>query len=318
MTDYQALEAQWFPNENWSAAVTGNWGDTTKWSSSSAPTSTLGATFNTGSATPYIVTLTGVSSAQTLTVGDNVTIQKAGNNLTIGNAINIAGTPTQSAKLTLAGSGVATAGSLNIAYGQLDITDNKVVINYGVGNPSPAGSIGAYIASGYNGGTWSGVGIVSSKVASVNTTLGNTHAYAIGYADASDPAVAVDHFTPGTVVIEPAIVGDANLDGVVNFADFQLLAANFNQPNTSWDEGNFNYGASTNFTDFQLLAANFNDSTSLDAADFDAMNGFAKGFGDTLVANADGIGFTIVPEPVAGSFLLLVGAGTLARRRQKI
>jgi hypothetical protein len=126
----------------------------------------------------------------------------------------------------------------------------------------------------------------------------------------------VDHFTPGTVVIEPAIVGDTNLDGVVNFSDFQLLAASFNQPNTSWDQGNFNYGAKTNFTDFQLLAANFNDSTSLDNAEFDAMNQFAKGFGDSLIPNANGIGFTVVPEPLAGPLLVFWGARMMMRRRR--
>jgi hypothetical protein len=213
--------------------------------------------------------------------------------------------------------GASTISSLSVTgSASLDITDNPVIINYGVGNPTPVGSIGTDIARGFNGGAWNGTGSVSTRVASVNAALGNPHAYAIGYADASDAAVAADGFTPGTVVIEPAIVGDANLDGKVNFSDFQLLAASFNQPNTSWDQGDFNYAAKTNFTDFQLLAANFNDSTSLDAAEFDAMNQFAKGFGDSLVANVDGIGFTIVPEPASASLLVMFGAAIMMRRRR--
>jgi hypothetical protein len=202
--------------------------------------------------------------------------------------------------------------------GTLDITDNAFVINYGTNNSSPVATIAGYIASGYNGGSWNGVGIDSSKVASVNALLGNTHAYAVAYADASDPAVAADHLTPGTVVIEPAIVGDANLDGKVNFADFQLLSASFNQPNTSWDQGNFNYGAKTNFADFQLLAANFNDSTTLDNAEFDAMNQLALSHGETLVANPDGDGFSFVsvPEPASVGMMGFAAVGLLARKRR--
>ena len=105
----------------------------------------------------------------------------------------------------------------------------------------------------------------------MNSSLGST-IYVIGYADASDPAVA-GRFTPGTVVIEPAIVGDANLDGKVNFSDFLLLSSSFNQPNTAWDQGNFNFDSKTNFSDFLLLAADFNDSTPLDGAERDRGSG---------------------------------------------
>jgi hypothetical protein len=65
-----------------------------------------------------------------------------------------------------------------------------------------------------------------------------------------------------------------------------------------------------------LRARHFNDSISLDAAEFDAINDFAKGFGDTLVPNADGVGFTIVPEPSMGVVLLIGGLGMLGRRRR--
>jgi hypothetical protein len=225
--------------------------------------------------------------------------------LNVNGALNITSASGHNGLLKLTGGGVSTFGSLSITNGQLDITDNKVVINYGVGNASPQTTIRSYIAGGYNGDTWNGVGIISSKVASVNAAHNNPHLYAVAYADAGDAAVRNDGFASGTVVIEPAIVGDANLDGKVNFTDFQLFSANFNGINTSWDQGNFNYGPKTNFTDFQLLAANFNDSTSLDNADFNAMNQFAQSQGYTMTANPDGSGFTMtqVPEPAAVTIL---------------
>jgi hypothetical protein len=95
-----------------------------------------------------------------------------------------------------------------------------------------------------------------------------------------------------------------------------LLSASFNQPNTSWDQGNFNYGASTNFADFQLLAANFNDSTSLDAADFDSMNALALSNGESLVANVAGDGFSFVAVPEPGVMGMVLGMGLLGMRRR--
>jgi len=252
-----------------------------------------------------------VSNNGRLTIFDHVT------------AANVTGTGSTTlmsgSRLTLAqgGANVATQNSVTLnGSAVLDINDNMLVLSDG-GNPAAAtATYGGYISNGYNGATFTGPGIISSKVASVNAAKSNTHLYAIGYADASDPAVAADHFASGTFVIKPAIVGDANLDGVVNFTDFQLLAASFNGVNTSWDQGDFNYAGKTNFTDFQLLAANFNDSTTLDSAEFNAMNQFAETTGHTLIANPDGNGFTVVPEP-ASLGMLGVAALVLARRKRR-
>jgi len=292
---------------SWASPTSGNWSLVSNWATPTVPGSSTAVTFSTGSTTPYAVNLTANAAASSLSVqGDKVTLQKAGFNLNVSGAVNITSAGGHNGLLKLTGGGVSTFGSLSITSGQLDITDNKVVINYGVGNPSPQAAIKNYIAGGYNGDAWNGVGIVSSKVASVNASHNNPHLYAVAYADAGDAAVKNDGFAPGTVVIEPAIVGDANLDGKVNFTDFQLFSASYNVTNTSWDQGNFVYGAKTNFTDFQLLSSNFNDSTSLDAADFNAMNQFALSQGYTLTANPDGDGFSVtqVPEPAALSILL--------------
>jgi hypothetical protein len=298
-------------------------GTTTGWTGGTLTiTGTNGFSVGAGGALGSSLTLSTGRTLNVLNVLNNTgALTLSGGSATVG-SITGNGTTTIGSGSTLQiapHSPASSQSALNISgTGAMDITDNTMTINYGTNNPSPVSTIGGYIATGYNGGGWNGPGIVSSEVAAVNAAMGNSHLYAVGYADASDLAVAADHFTPGTVVIEPAIVGDANLDGVVNFSDFQLLAASFNQSNTSWDQGNFDYGAKTNFTDFQLLAANFNDSTSLDNAEFDAMNALALSHGQTLVANPDGDGFSFVsvPEPGVVGILGIASFGLLVRRKR--
>jgi hypothetical protein len=52
--------------------------------------------------------------------------------------------------------------------------------------------------------------------------------------------------------------GDANQDGIVNIADFAIVAANFNTEGKSWEHGDFNGDEEVNIADFAALAANFN------------------------------------------------------------
>ena len=140
----------------------------------------------------------------------------------------------------------------------MDVSDNTFDVSYGTG-ADPASSIAASLKTGYSSAAWNGLGIDSSTVANVNAAHSNSHLFAVAYADLgrSGGGERTNFPATNTVVVKLQLVGDANMDGVVNFTDFQLFAANFNGSNTSWDQGNFNYGATTNFTDFQLLAANF-------------------------------------------------------------
>jgi len=206
---------------------------------------------------------------------------------------------------------------------QLDITDNPVVLT-GLASAAAANSQygwAGYIGTGYAGAAFTGKGIMSSQVAAKNAAHTNTHLFAVAYAWTGD-TVMVNAKVPGTTntygatygtaafVIQPALVGDANMDGVVNYTDFQIFSANVNTLNTNWDQANFNDGPKTAYIDFQLLSANLNSSTSLDNAQFTSMENYALANGQTMTPNADGIGFTLsnVPEPAS---LTLIG-GTMA------
>jgi hypothetical protein len=197
-----------------------------------------------------------------------------------------------------------TVGALNIdGTSQLDITNNHLIVDYGTG-PDPIASIAAMVASGYNGGKWNGAGIISS------TAAANPH-YGIGYADSADPGNPAA-LSSGTIEIAYTLLGDANLDGIVNGIDFGILAANFNKGVTGWDKGDFNYDNVVNGIDFGELAANFNKgatgaSVGLPAYDDPAILAFASANG--LLAD--------VPEPATVGLFLMASAGILARRRKR-
>jgi autotransporter-associated beta strand protein len=202
--------------------------------------------------------------------------------------------------------GLAQVSSLSISgNGTLDITNNHMFIDYGSG-PDPITSIAAYIKSGYNGGAWNGPGIISSTA----QTPTNGLLYGVGYADGADGVVA--GLSSGQIEVMYTLLGDANLDGLVNGSDFNILAANFNQSVTGWDQGDFNYDGLVNGADFLDLAANFNQGVSgaPSAGDVAALDAFAA---------ADGLPvptFANVPEPMSSGMIVMAGLVVLCRRRR--
>ena len=54
----------------------------------------------------------------------------------------------------------------------------------------------------------------------------------------------------------PFIAGDANRDGAVDFADFQVLSSSFGQQG-DWSAGDFDLDGTVGFSDFLLMADNF-------------------------------------------------------------
>ncbi len=196
-----------------------------------------------------------------------------------------------------AGSGASTLASLVISAGStLDINNNRLIIDYGRG-PDPIASIATWITSGYAAGAWNGPGIISSAAQS------NSFSYGIGFADSADLGNPAG-LASGTIEIKYTLLGDANLDGKVNGADFAILAANFNKSvsgASGWDQGDFN-GA-----DFAFLAANFNKGASQSAADLAVLESFAQTNGLSAA----------VPEPSTFVVLALSAASLTPRRRPR-
>ena len=141
-------------------------------------------------------------------------------------------------------------------FAQLDVTDDGLAIRPLMGDPDPYARVRFLIQSGYAGGAWNGEGIASS-VAAVRTDAG------VGYARVADLAGLVSFMgqvvDADDVVLRYTLYGDANLNGIVNIADFAALASHFNLAG-DWVDGDFNFDGTIGIADFSRLAANFNRS----------------------------------------------------------
>jgi hypothetical protein len=117
------------------------------------------------------------------------------------------------------------------------------------------------LIAGRNGGAWNGVslsGAVSSSLAA-STPFGDCVGYGLG-SQIGIPSIGSFSIGAGDTLLRYTRDGDVNLDGTVNLADFDRLAAAFGQSNKIWIDGDSNYDGVVNLSDFNALAANFGQS----------------------------------------------------------
>jgi hypothetical protein len=225
------------------------------------------------------------------------TYQFNGGSLSVG-SVNLTDTGTGRLLFGAGPDRVARAGGIAIAHnGYVDLSRGALLVDYG--GASPISSLRSYIVSGYNGGSWNGVNGIRSSYAAANA------GYAVGYAEASAifgvfPATFRGESVDNTSVIVATVrTGDANLDGKIDLADFNRLAATFGT-GTLWTQGDFNYDGMTNLSDFNLLAGNF----GLSAA------------GPQVTPRDWANLAAAIPEPAAMS-VPFAAVAVLARRRRK-
>jgi autotransporter-associated beta strand protein len=235
---------------------------------------------------------------------------------------------------------VAIGGSTNSPNGTIDVASGGFVASKSAGN-----SLSTLLAW-HDAGMNTGKGLVSSWV------LSNPN-YGLAVVDNADLGLESFHgrgVTTDSLLVAPALLGDANLDSMVNFVDLVTLAENYGASNSTWAVGDFNADRVVNFVDLALieslygewkedfaaawaiargldaLPGDFNTDGSVDAADYTVWrdNGWALeqyaewktlfGITQTVAAATDA---PAVPEPCAALLIALATPAIWRRVRRR-
>lgn len=164
----------------------------------------------------------------------------------------------------------------------IDVGTSSVTIPYSQVDPLQA--VQALLGSAYHNGAWDGSGITSSA-ARANPQYG-----------------IADTDSGSSILLNYALIGDANQDGQVSFPDFVTLARNYRKIGADWNMGDFDYDGKVDFNDVVLLARNFGHQRPgwpnlLVNGDFSQGNsGFASGYTNSTDLGPEG-NFTIGTNP---------------------
>lgn len=238
-------------------------------------TVTIGGVTNDGTALIINTANLGrVSGAGTMNVGFTLLGTQLGNvtvthlRQTTVNLFNGSTITTATGGGTLGTSRVTNFNTINTGTGAFagrwNLSNHDLVVDYAVS--SPFGSVLALVQQGFAGGAWTGNGLTSSAAQAAASTSDKT-GLAIVEAGELFPSFPRDFsgqsIDSTTVLVKYTLLGDTNLDSIVNITDFAALAANFNTGGR-WNRGDFNYDSQINIADFALLASNFNKSLPID------------------------------------------------------
>ena len=166
-----------------------------------------------------------------------------------------AATISGNAKVVFAGANCVVLKDLAIG-GKVDVATGNLVVDYD--GWSPLVVFRPMLASGCAGGLWNGPGIASSAAAADPDDL-----TAVGIVDNADPKVggkttfAGETVDATSVLVKYTYWGDANLDGVVDANDYDVIDKNFlftpDPDNMGWWTGDFNYDDVIDANDYDLI-----------------------------------------------------------------
>ncbi|MGD0655004.1 MAG: PEP-CTERM sorting domain-containing protein [Thermoguttaceae bacterium] len=208
---------------------------------------------------------------------------------------------------------------INIASDSaLDITDVAPVAgHYVISGTTDYNTIFGYVVTGYNSGSWNGLGGIYSDLAAadpakLSLAVISGDDYRTLYPGATFHG---NNVSTSAALVHYTYLGDANLDGNVDGSDLTLLLNSFiYQTNhsalptggNSWLNGNFNYDANIDGSDLTLLLNQFIYQTN-----------HGGSFIPTLPTHMSAGGTDLAPVPEPSTLvLLLVGLASLVSLRK--
>jgi hypothetical protein len=225
-----------------------------------------------------------------------------------GGIVQIAHSGSKSAGLSILNS-LTLAASPNLS---LDLTNNDMIVHSG-----SLSTIVTELKAGLNRGAgyWNGGGGIVSSAAAADTRFLTTLGYNVGGA-AFNPAAGSPfdgvNTTSTDVLVRYTYYGDADLNGLVNGADYALIDTSFGIESSShvavtgWSHGDFNYDGVVDGTDYSLIDNTRNQLT-------------ASGLSSTPLALFGSLASTsAVPEPTTLGLLGIGAMGLLGRRRRMV
>jgi hypothetical protein len=141
--------------------------------------------------------------------------------------------------------------------GQIDLRSEHFVgqdADIGTWDGTKYNGVMGWLETGYNGGTWDGVGMMTGTATS-KTGLGIAPANKVGLDGGTFGGISV---AGDDLLVGYTLMGDADLDGDVDFADLVKVAQNYGQTGGKyWYEGNFDYDGDVDFADLVRVAQNY-------------------------------------------------------------
>jgi hypothetical protein len=274
------------------ATVNLNWGAGTIENTSGSNLTISGVPINLTGAGSHTFNVTG---AQTTSLASTTTLAGTG-------TLAKTGTGRLESASTATGNRTLKADTISISGGQIDLQNNKAIAV----TAGQLATINGYAATGRNGGSWDGNGLMTSR-SDADTLLTGI---AVAENSASVIGAVKNTFGDQTglsgdeTLIMYTYVGDQNLDGTINGDDFAAIDAGFSASGTLYQQGDFNYSGNIDADDYWLIDRNYTKVASFPLAPGAPVEGAAVA------------GVTAVPEPAAGA-LLALACGTLLRRRRR-
>ncbi|MBC8107588.1 MAG: hypothetical protein H7Z14_13435, partial [Anaerolineae bacterium] len=197
--------------------------------------------------------LNGAVTGGSLQLRGGVTIINA--NVDVAN-LTVMGASITSVNETPGGDRIVRTGGLTVD-GLLNLANNDMIAT-----ASSYNAVTGLIASGRNGGAWTGPhGITSSSAAAAspkNKTLGTLTGAEYHVAQGAGALFNGFAIANTDVLVKFTYYGDVDFNGVVDFDDYSRIDAGFNNNRTGWFNGDVDYNGIVDFDDYSLIDQAFN------------------------------------------------------------